>query len=313
MDKKDYINIAGVVLTFIACTGAGFGGAYLARMPRAAKDIVAVVDGGNTGGGQTVPQTVQQPAQQPGTPTEGISPAPDKSSSAPDTQMTPSEGGKEPSVPSDSLNNGNGTSTQPGLPDGVTQESIDEAATRDLDPDDVCNSDLPTIAKISGPSMYPTTSPERFGYQFSVTFTQGVRVRGAELLHDGQVKYSSPRGVFHDVMPVNDGKYLLRVTAADGTLEEREISGFNLMPKWTAGFIAEQLNSPAQDKQFFRHFTTDLELRFEGISDEGNIPVSLNSFITSMSAMGWKVSSVKGLEYDQYNRVKSITIIITEQ
>lgn len=309
MNKKDYINIAGVVLTFIACTGAGFGVAYLARMPRAAKDVVAVVDGCNTGDGQTVPQTVPQP----GTPTEGISPAPDKSLTTPDTETAPSEGCKEPSVPSDSLNNVNGTSTQPVLPDGVTQESIDDAATRDLDPDDVCNPDLQMIAKVSGPAMYPTTSPERFGYQLAVTFTQGVRVRKVELLHDGQVKYSSPRGVFHDVMPVNDGKYLLRVIAADGTLEEREVSGFRLMPKWTAGFIAEQLNSPAQDKQFFRHFTPELRLRFEGISDEGYIPVSLNSFITSMSAMGWNVSSIKGLEYDQYNRVKSITIIITEQ
>ncbi len=305
MTKKDYINIAGIVLTFVACTGTGFGGAYLARMPRTTTMIASIVDGGNAGGGtvddgKSAPQTERTPQ----------TPALNEPLTTPET---PGGDGNHTSAPSDSLNNGSGTSMPSGTPDAVAEESVDDAATREPDPDDVCTPDLPMIAKVSGPAMYPTTSPERIGYQLAVTFTQGVRVRGADLLHDGQVKYSSAKGTFNDVMPVNDAKYILRVIAADGTLEEREVSGFRLMPKWTAGFIAEQLNAPAQDKQFYRHFTSDLKLSFEGISDAGNIPVSLSSFFTSMSAMGWRVTSVKGLEYDRYNRIKSITIIITEQ
>lgn len=273
MEKNDYMKIGGALLTFVCCFGIGYGVALLVKGPKTDGSVSTVyADVAAPSGGS--PQPAPQPSPEP---------------KSEEVEM-PGLDGEESDL----------DGTQEAAP---KQEETPKQETAPVK--------VALIASVSGPSLYPTTSPERFGYMLSVSFTSGVSVESAELLSGGQVKYSSRNGKFNDVLPVEGGSYTLRVKAA-GSEEERAVKGFNLMSKWSADFIASQLNSPAKDKQFFRHFTPDLRLSFSGISDEGSVPSSLSSLVSTLPAMGWTVSGVSGVSYDQYNRIKAMTINITE-
>lgn len=280
MEKNDYMKIGGALLTFVCCFGIGYGVALLVKGPKTDGSVSTVyADVTATSGGSTSP--APQPVPQP-------SPKPESE----DVEMPDLVGEESP------LDNPQETAPKQ-----------DETPKQETAP--VQQEKVALIASVSGPSLYPTTSPERFGYMLAVSFTSGVSVESAELLAGGQVKYSSRNGKFNDVLPVEGGNYTLRVKAA-GSEEERVVKGFNLMAKWSADFIASQLNSPAKDKQFFRHFSPQLRLRFEGISDTSSVPSSLSSLVSTLPAMGWTVSGVSGVSYDQYNRIQAMTVNITE-
>lgn len=280
MEKNDYMKIGGAFLTFVCCFGIGYGVALLVKGPKTDGSVstvyadVTATSGDSASGGSSspAPQPVPQPSPKP-----------------------KSDGVENPGLEDEESDLDDPQETAPKQDETPKQETEKVAL----------------IASVSGPSLYPTTSPERFGYMLAVSFTSGVSVESAELLVGGQVKYSSRNGKFNDVLPVEGGSYTLRVKAA-GSEEERVVKGFNLMAKWSADFIASQLNSPAKDKQFFRHFSPQLRLRFEGISDTSSVPSSLSSLVSTLPAMGWTVSGVSGVSYDQYNRIQAMTVNITE-
>ena len=275
MEKNDYMKIGGALLTFVCCFGIGYGVALLVRGPKTGGSVSTVyadVAAPSGGSASPAPQPVPQPSPEP-----------------------ESEDVEKPELEGEESELDDTQETAPKQKETPKQETEKVAL----------------IASVSGPALYPTTSPERFGYMLSVSFASGVSVESAELLAGGQVKYSSKNGKFNDVLPVEGGSYTLRVKAA-GSEEERVVKGFNLMAKWSADFIASQLNSPAKDKQFFRHFSPDLKLRFEGISDASSVPSSLSSLVSTLPAMGWTVSGVSGVSYDKYNRILAMTITITE-
>ena len=68
----------------------------------------------------------------------------------------------------------------------------------------------------------------------------------------------------------------------------------------------------AKDKQFFRHFAPNVVLKCEGISEGNSAPQTISSLISTLPAMGWTVTDVRGVTYDQYNRIKTLTVIISE-
>ena len=280
MEKNDYMKIGGALLTLVCCFGIGYGVPFLIKgsktagsVPSGYADVVAVQGDSSS----PAPQPSPQPSPEPN----------------PNEVKIPDLKGEESEL------------------DKPQEDAPKREETPKQDTTPAQQEPVTLIASVSGPALYPTTSPERFGYMLSVSFTSGVTVESAELLVGGQVKYTSKNGKFNDVLPVEGGNYTLRVKTA-GFEEERVIKGFNLMQKWSADYIASQLNSPAKDKQFFRHFSPQLKLRFEGISDASSVPSSLSSLVSTLPAMGWTVSGVSGVSYDQYNRIQAMTISITE-
>lgn len=276
------MNIAGITLVFLFCAAAGFGGAYLVRTERAPEDVaVRIIDGQESAGMGHAGE-------------------------------------------SDPTYNGSAAEAYP-----------DDPATRDLEPDDVCNADswegdaaqpeqpkaVRLIASASSPVWPREGSKEPpYSYNFTVTLTGDAKSGFAELI-SGREHYKAgitmykgvPYANFTGILPVGSGEYLLRVTNADGMVEERTVQGFKLMDKWTAARIVEQLNATT-DKNFFRHFTPDLKMNFVGIADGAGIPQSLSQLGTDLSSQGWTVSEVRDVKYDRFNRVGSMTIVIkTEQ
>lgn len=278
MEKNDYMKIGGALLTFVCCFGIGYGVALLVKGPK------------TDGSVSTVYADVAAPSGVSASPAPQPAPQPSPKPESEDVEM--------PDLVGEESDLDDPQETAPKQDDTPKQETAPVQK-------------VALIASVSGPSLYPTTSPERFGYMLAVSFTSGVSVESAELLVGGQVKYSSRNGKFNDVLPVEGGSYTLRVKAA-GSEEERVVKGFNLMAKWSADFITSQLNSPAKDKQFFRHFSPQLRLRFEGISDTSSVPSSLSSLVSTLPAMGWTVSGVSSVSYDQYNRIQAMTVNITE-
>ncbi len=167
------------------------------------------------------------------------------------------------------------------------------------------------ISDVNGPNLYPTTSPERIGYYLSVKLSDDCEDAVVTLSRDGDVVYTAKNNIFNDVMPVQDGKYLLEVSSGNRS-DEMEISGFNLLPRWSGEFLRGQFNSSAKDKQFFRHFAPNVVLKCEGISEGNSAPQTISSLISTLPAMGWTVTDVRGVTYDQYNRIKTLTVIISE-
>ncbi len=288
MDRKDYMNIAGITLVFLFCAAAGFGGAYLVRKERTQEDVAVRIINGSEAAGM-----------------------------------------------------GHAGESDPTYNGAAAEAYPDDPATRDLDPDDVCNADSwegdaenradaaqpeqPKAVKLIASTGSPTWPREGakeppYSYNFAVTLTEDAKSGSAELIN-GKEHYRADitmyRGVpyanFTGVLPAGSGEYLLRVTNADGLVEERPVKGFGLMDKWKAVKIVEQLNTTT-DKNFFRHFTPTLKMNFVGIADGVATPQSLSQLGTDLSSQGWTVSEVRDVKYDRFNRVESMTIVIkTEQ
>ncbi len=275
MNRKDYVNIAGLALVFLFCAAAGFGGAYLVRTERASGDAAA----GNVIAGDVVAENV---------------------------------------IAGDVVaeNAATGDVCNADLWEG---DAENQAAAVQPEPE---QPEAVRLIAAAGSPVWPREGSKEppYSYNFSVTLTGDAKSGSAELINDklhykaGITVYKGvPYAIFTGVLPVGSGEYLLRVTNADGFVEERTVQGFRLMDKWTAARIAGQLNVTT-DKNFFRHFTPDLKMNFVGIADGVGIPQSLSQLGTDLSSQGWTVSEVRDVKYDRFNRVESMTVVIkTEQ
>ena len=127
------------------------------------------------------------------------------------------------------------------------------------------------------------------------------------------VLYTSANGTFNDVLPVNDGKYLLRVVnTRTNDYAEQIVGGFNKISKWNAQTLESQLNAPmigtAQDKMFYFHFDIDhLEIIWEG-DTPSQAPTDLDALMAAAPANGWTYKIIGTPKYDQYNRIVSFQI-----
>lgn len=126
-------------------------------------------------------------------------------------------------------------------------------------------------------------------------------------------KYSSNNGNFSDVYPNNSGAYTLRVTNQNtGDYAERQVKGFNKLPKWSAAQLQKELTQTNASRLFFCHFDHDvLTFKCNGI-DASFVPTSISELTMNISAMQWQVEVVGEIKYDEFNRITYFELNITE-
>ena len=114
-------------------------------------------------------------------------------------------------------------------------------------------------------------------------------------------KYQSQTGTFVNVIPVDSGKYLLKVTnTRTGDFATKEISGFDKINKYSAAELQKQLNSDTQEKLFYHHF--DLKgLKFD--CEGADASDGIGALLEKREALGWVLTVVGTPRYDEYNRI----------
>lgn len=168
-----------------------------------------------------------------------------------------------------------------------------------------------TMPKITSTYIVPRSSKayNKIGFDFAVKAqVESDDALSYELYEIGATtaKYTSSTGTFLDVYPVQGGKYILKVvnTNTQDTAEQN-VSGFNMIDKYTAEKLQSQLNVVTQDKWFYFHFDND-NLKFDFIGDgidSSDVPRSLNTLLASKAANGWTLMVLETPKYDKYNRI----------
>ena len=119
-----------------------------------------------------------------------------------------------------------------------------------------------------------------------------------------EAKYVSANGRFKDVLPVDGGKYILKVVnQTTGAIAEKEVTGFRKIDRYSKAKLQEQLSSDQQERLFFFHFNQDkLKFDCEGL-EEWEVPKTLGAIMSGRAAGGWTITVVGTPEYDEYNRI----------
>lgn len=197
--------------------------------------------------------------------------------------------------------NTGGTETEvvaeaPGRNDGVSSASpLEKADVRKQDPvpekkDVKEKNPVPEITGSRRAAPKSSTEVNKLGYAF---YTKAKVESGDPLSYslyrkgDSEPAYTSGNGRFPDVYPVEGGKYLLKVrNTVTGDTAETEISGFDMVDKWSKEKLEEQLNSMNQEKMFYFHFDNST-LKFECLGTDS--AGTLNALLGDRIAMGWKL------------------------
>lgn len=175
-----------------------------------------------------------------------------------------------------------------------------------------------TVPEISGSRRAaPKSSTEvnKLGYAFYTAATVASDDNLTYLLYkkgDSTPAYTSKNGRFDDVYPVEGGSYRLVVkNDRTGDSAEADVTGFDMVQKWSKDKLEEQLNSMDREKMFFFHFDNS-KLKFEclGLDDA---PATLNALLADKAAMGWTVKVVDTPVFDSYNRITFFRIQIISE
>lgn len=127
-----------------------------------------------------------------------------------------------------------------------------------------------------------------------------------------EAKYTSANGRFKEVLPVDGGKYLLKVVnQTTGATAEKEVSGFRKIDRYSAAKLQEQLNADTQERLFYFHFDKDkVKFDCEGL-EEWELPKTLGAILSGRAAGGWTITVVGTPKYDKYNRITYFKINVT--
>lgn len=127
-----------------------------------------------------------------------------------------------------------------------------------------------------------------------------------------EAKYVSANGRFRDVLPVDGGKYLLKVVnQTTGAIVEKEVTGFRKIDRYSKNKLQEQLSADQQERLFFFHFDQNkLKFDCEGL-EEWEVPKTLGAILSGRAAGGWTITVIGTPKYDEYNRIIYFKINVT--
>lgn len=288
MSKKDILRICGLVAAFVVCLTLGYFTAGMVKnVPQPDYDEDKLSETLTTMGGETSGADSQS--------AEGLQ-------SEPGEKITTREDTVEINI-----------QNKPDNESVVDNTANGEQPVVESVPEQVALSNtMPVITGSKKAAEKSSTQVNKLGYDYRAT----AMVESGDKLsyslygkNTSTAAYTSNNGIFKDVLPVAGGKYLLKVkNMRTGEEAEAEVSGFDMVSKWSAAQLEEQLNSMTQERMFYFHFdNSKLRLTCQGVD---NPPLTINQLLGDRTAMGWKIKVVGTPGYDQYNRIVSLTVRI---
>ena len=294
MSKKDILRICGLVAAFVVCLTLGYFTAGMVKNvpqpdPDPDKDKLAetlTTTGGETSGADSPSAEALHP--------ESV----EKIIIGEDTVKT--------DIPNKPEN----------MPVAEDDKAEIEQPVAEPVPEPVASSNtMPVITGSKKAAEKSSTQVNKLGYDYKATATVESGDKLSYSLYGKNTStaaYTSNNGIFKDVLPVAGGKYLLKVkNMRTGEEAEAEVSGFDMVSKWNAAKLEEQLNAMTQERMFFFHFDNrKLTFTCRGVD---NPPTTINQLLSDRTAMGWKIKVAGTLSYDEYNRIVSFNVQIISE
>lgn len=169
---------------------------------------------------------------------------------------------------------------------------------------------IPRIVSVSEPKY------KNGAYDFEVVAQVQTRNRlefSLAISEDIVPDYISKDGKFTGVAPTEDGIYILKVTnIATGDIAERVLSGFTKpvqqpIVKLTKSQLQNILDTQSAPQGLYLKFADGYKMKFVDLDASEPTPDRFDEILNRLVAT-WSRAEVLGVQYDELNRITSITI-----
>lgn len=164
-----------------------------------------------------------------------------------------------------------------------------------------------SILHIEGPTPNPTTR------KYSLTITakggKGELTFSLHPMNNPSQIIENHTGTFNGIHYTTNGKYSLIIRDESNNELVKEIGGFKtIYNRYTLPELTNRLSKNTADKNFEKHFDTNCKLHFLGIKTDDPIPTGHQQIHSNISARYWERVDVTDVEYNDYNKITSLTI-----
>ena len=186
-------------------------------------------------------------------------------------------------------------------------EVIDSGDTDTITPPPTTTNEALTLLQIEGPNPNPTT--RKYSLTVEAEGGEGELIYSLCPVDNPQQITKNHTGIFDDIPYTSNGRYTLIISDESNNELIQTIDGFKTIYKrYTLQELTNRLSTDQVDRSLEKHFVQNSKLHFLGIKTGDPVPTGHQQIHSNISALYWERVEVIEVDYNEYNKIKSLTI-----